>query len=174
MVPSSAHSGTARAARPTFRLARSQRVPRPLPEVFAFYANAENLEVLTPRFLRFRILSPTPIEMRAGARIDYQLTLFGVPLRWRTRITAWEPGVRFVDEQESGPYASWRHTHTFEADGDGTLIHDHVAYALPFGALGTLAHRLVIRRTLGRIFDFRHDAVARVFGGGSVVERPGS
>ncbi len=165
MVPSSTHSGTARSARPTFQLERSQHVPRPLPEVFDFYANAENLEVLTPRFLRFRILSPTPIEMKAGARIDYQLSLFGVPMRWRTRITVWEPGVRFVDEQESGPYASWRHTHTFEADGDGTLIHDHVAYALPFGALGALAHGLFVRRTLGRIFDFRREAVARVFDG---------
>jgi len=165
VVPSSTRSDTTRTARPTFHLERSQRVPRPLPEVFAFYANAENLEVLTPRFLRFRILSPTPIEMKAGARIDYQLSLFGVPMRWRTRITGWEPGIRFVDEQESGPYASWRHTHTFEADGDGTLIHDHVSYALPFGALGVLAHGLFVRRTLGRIFDFRREAVARVFDG---------
>jgi ligand-binding SRPBCC domain-containing protein len=156
-------SRAARDAHPTHHLTRTQRVPRPLIEVFAFYASAENLELLTPRFLRFRILSPTPIDMKAGARIDYQLSLFGVPLRWRTRITAWEPGARFVDEQESGPYALWRHTHTFEADGDGTLIHDHVEYALPFGFLGVLAHGVFVRRTLERIFDFRRDAVAGVF-----------
>lgn len=144
---------------------RSQRVPRPLDEVFAFYADAEKLELLTPRFLRFRILSPTPVAMGVGARIDYALSLFGVPLRWRTCITDWQPGVRFVDEQESGPYAYWRHTHAFTADGDGTLIHDQVEYALPFGPLGRLAHGLFVRRTLERIFDHRHDAVERAFAG---------
>lgn len=151
-----------------FHIHRSQRVPRPLDEVFAFYANAENLELLTPQFLRFRILSPTPIAMGAGVRIDYQLSLFGVPLRWRTRITAWEPGVRFVDEQESGPYALWRHTHSFARDpaapNEATLITDRVEYALSFGPLGVLAHALLVRRTLRRIFDYRRDAVERVFG----------
>ena len=87
------------------RLERSQRIPRRRDEVFAFFADASNLEAITPQFLHFRILSPLPIEMRPGARIDYALSLGGVPVRWRTRITEWEPGVRFVDEQESGPYA---------------------------------------------------------------------
>lgn len=146
-----------------YRLARTQRVPTPIEDVFAFYAAAENLDALTPPFLRFRILTPTPIDMAVGARIEYALSLFGVPFRWRTRITRWEPGVGFVDEQESGPYATWIHTHTFEADGDGTLIHDQVDYAMPFGPLGTLAHRLVVDRTLGRIFDYRREAAAQRF-----------
>jgi ligand-binding SRPBCC domain-containing protein len=145
------------------RLVRTQSIPRPREAVFQFFADASNLEGITPPFLRFRILTPAPVEMRAGARIDYALSLFGVPLRWRTRITAWEPGVRFVDEQESGPYAVWRHVHEFEPDGESTLVRDVVDYALPLGPLGSLAHALFVERTLGRIFDFRHEAIGRRF-----------
>ena len=99
---------------------------RPLPEVFAFFSDASNLDALTPPFLNFRILTPMPIELFAGAQLDYQLALFGVPVRWRTRITDWRPQERFVDEQESGPYAFWRHTHAFEARGASTLMRDVV------------------------------------------------
>jgi len=144
------------------RLFRTQLVGRPLPEVFTFFSDASNLEPLTPRFLHFRILTPMPIAMRAGARIDYQLSLFGVPVRWRTRITDWQPGKRFVDEQESGPYALWRHTHEFEARGTSTLVRDVVDYREPLGPVGTVAHVLFVRRTLDRIFDFRRDAISRL------------
>lgn len=138
------------------------RVERPLAEVFAFFADAANLEAITPAFLRFRILTPQPVELRVGARIEYALSLFGVPLRWRTRITDWTPGVRFVDEQESGPYAVWRHTHAFEADGDATIVRDVVEYVEPLGPLGRVAHALFVRRALERIFDFRRDAIGRL------------
>jgi ligand-binding SRPBCC domain-containing protein len=144
------------------QLARTQRIGRPLPEVFAFFADASNLEALTPPFLHFRILSPMPIEMRTGAQLDYQLSLFGVPVKWRTRITDWQPGRRFVDEQESGPYALWRHTHEFEAHDACTIVRDAVQYSVPLGALGTIAHALFVRRTLDRIFDFRRDAIGRL------------
>jgi len=144
------------------RLSRTQLVARPLPEVFAFFSDASNLEALTPSFLHFRILTPMPFELQAGARLDYQLSLFGVPLRWRTRITEWQPGRRFVDEQESGPYELWRHTHEFEARGSSTLMRDVVDYAEPFGAVGSVAHLLFVRRTLDRIFDFRRDAIHRL------------
>src|SRR5512144_552174 len=144
------------------RLERIEQIQRPLEAVFSFFADATNLEAITPRFLRFRILTPTPVVMRPGARIDYAMSLFGVPVRWRTRITEWEPGVRFVDEQEAGPYAFWRHTHEFVPRGDATLVRDVVEYALPLGPLGTLAHLLFVRRTLTRIFDFRRDATRRL------------
>ena len=144
------------------RLERAQRVARPRDEVFAFFADAANLEAITPPFLRFRILTPVPIAMRPGARIEYALSLFGVPLRWRTHITVWEPGVRFVDEQESGPYAVWRHTHAFEAEDGATVVRDVVEYALPFGPLGRLVRALFVARTLGRIFDYRRDAIRRL------------
>lgn len=145
-----------------YRLSRTQLVSRPLDEVFAFFSDASNLQVLTPAFLGFQFLTPLPIEMRTGARIDYALSLFGFPIRWRTRITEWQPGVRFVDEQESGPYAFWRHTHTFEAVGTSTLIEDSVEYLEPFGPFGRLAHVVFVARTLDRIFDFREAAIERL------------
>jgi ligand-binding SRPBCC domain-containing protein len=147
------------------RLTRTQLVQRPLEEVFAFFSDAANLDALTPPFLHFRILTPMPIELSTGSQLDYQLSLFGVPLRWRTRITDWRPFERFVDEQESGPYALWRHTHEFEARGTSTLVRDVVDYSEPLGPLGALAHTLFVRRTVERIFDFRRDAMVRLLGG---------
>ena len=141
------------------RLEREQVLPGMPEEVFPFFADARNLEALTPPFLGFRILTPLPIEMREGTLIDYSLSLFGAPMRWKTRIAVWEPGVRFVDEQLSGPYALWRHTHSFERRGAGTLMRDVVEYREPLGPLGTLAHRLFVARTVERIFDYRREAV---------------
>lgn len=157
-----------------YRLERTQQIQRPLDAVFSFFADATNLEAITPRFLRFRILSPTPVEMRAGARIDYAMSLFGMPVRWRTRITEWEPGVRFVDEQEAGPYAVWRHTHEFEPQGEATLVRDVVDYAVPLGPLGAVAQLLFVRRTLGRIFDFRRDVTGRLLDDGSSAPPAGA
>ncbi|NQW04989.1 MAG: SRPBCC family protein [Acidobacteria bacterium] len=145
-------------------LSRSQVVARPLDQVFAFFSDAANLQALTPSFLNFRILTPMPIEMRTGAVIDYQLSLFGIPQRWRTRITDWQPGVQFVDEQESGPYTLWRHTHRFEPQGESTIIHDTVEYQEPLGPLGQVAHVLFVKRTLDRVFDFRRNATDRLLG----------
>ena len=142
----------------THVLERTQEIDRPLADVFSFFADAGNLEALTPAFLKFRILTPTPIQMRPGALIEYQLSLFGIPLKWRTRIEEWVPGVRFVDVQESGPYALWRHTHTFESRGETTIMRDRVEYREPLGPLGRIAHALFVRRTLDAIFDFRHQA----------------
>ncbi len=147
------------------RLERMQHVERPLDAVFAFFADAANLEALTPPFLRLRILTPMPVEMRPGARIDYAMSLFGVPMRWRTRITEWEPGVGFVDEQEAGPYAVWRHTHGFEAQGRATVVRDVVEYSLPLGPLGSVVHGLFVERALRRIFDFRREAIRRLLEG---------
>jgi ligand-binding SRPBCC domain-containing protein len=158
------------------RLERTQLLERPVEDVFAFYSDAANLEAITPPFLRFRILTPTPIAMRAGTRIEYALSLHGVPIRWRTLITRWEPNACFVDEQESGPYAFWRHTHVFEPQGTSTLMRDVVEYREPFGPLGRIAHGLFVRRMLDRIFDFRRDATGRLLArtGGALVAAGGT
>jgi ligand-binding SRPBCC domain-containing protein len=145
-------------------LAREQLVHRPRPEVFAFFADAANLERLTPAQLRFSILTPLPIAMRPGAVIDYRLSLLGVPFRWRTVIEAFEPESRFVDVQAAGPYASWRHLHEFVEVPGGTLVRDRVHYDLPLGALGDLTHALFVRRQLERIFDYRRRAIQQIFG----------
>jgi len=143
-------------------LERSQRVEVPIDRAFAFYGDDRNLEPLTPPWLHFEVTTPRPLTMQAGTLLEYRLRLHGVPVRWRTQIETWEPPRRFVDFQEKGPYSLWEHTHLFEPDGDGTtVIHDRVRYAIPFGPLGTLAHRLFVRRDLERIFHYRRDAVAQ-------------
>jgi ligand-binding SRPBCC domain-containing protein len=143
-------------------LERCQRVEVPIDEAFAFYGDARNLERITPPWLGFEVTPPGPIEMGTGTLIEYRLRLHRVPVRWRTRIEAWEPPHRFVDAQIKGPYSLWEHTHTFEPDGPGaTIIEDRVRYSIPFGPLGNLADRLLVRRDLRQIFDYRRDAVAR-------------
>ena len=142
-------------------LVREQRLPRPPSEVFPFFADAGNLEAITPPWLSFSITTPRPIAMRQGALIEYRLRLHGIPIRWLTVIADWEPGVRFVDTQIRGPYALWHHTHEFERDGEGTLMRDTVRYALPYGPFGRLAHRLFVAGDLERIFDYRAGALRR-------------
>lgn len=136
-------------------------IARPRLEVFDFFSRAENLGRITPPELAFRILTPLPVEMREGARIDYRIGLFGVPMTWKTLITAWEPPHRFADLQMQGPYAYWHHTHTFEETATGTLMRDHVEYRLPLAPLGNVALPL-IRLQLARIFAYREGAIRRM------------
>lgn len=138
-------------------------LPQKVDAVFAFFANAENLERITPPELQFRILTPTPIVMKAGKLIDYRLRLFGIPFGWRTRIVEWQPGERFVDEQLRGPYASWRHVHTFAECESGTRMTDRVEYRLPLLPAGAVALPLV-RRQLDRIFRYRASAMRQLLG----------
>jgi ligand-binding SRPBCC domain-containing protein len=141
-------------------LHREQRLPGTPEEVFPFFADAANLEAITPPWLGFHVVAPRPIAMRAGALIEYRLRLHGLPIAWLTRIEEWMPCERFVDQQLSGPYRLWHHTHTFRPlPGGDTLMTDAVRYALPLGPLGSLAHRALVRRDLERIFDFRARAV---------------
>ena len=144
-------------------LERIQTVRRSLGEVFDFYANPENLARITPRWLGFRMLTPSS-EMRAGLRIEYRIHPLGVPQRWVSEITVWDPPHRFVDEQRRGPYRRWHHLHEFCAKAGGTEIRDRVTYELPFGPLGTLAHALVVRRQLSSILAYRERAVRELFG----------
>ncbi len=135
-------------------------LPKPPDEIFKFFANAQNLQAITPEWLNFRILTPEPIVMRPGAIIEYRLRLRGIPLRWKTEITAWEPPLRFVDEQRQGPYRLWVHEHRFEPRDGGTLASDHVNYAPPGG---WLIDRLFVRRDVEKIFDFRRQKLIEMF-----------
>ena len=152
----------------TFEFRSSVLLPRPRGEVFPFFADARNLERLTPPWLRFAMLTPAPVEMKQGALIDYRLRLRGVPVRWRSEITAWEPPLRFVDEQRQGPYRLWIHEHRFEEAEGGTLAHDAVRYAVPGG---WLVDRLLVRRDLERIFEYRCAELRDLFGNARAGKR---
>jgi ligand-binding SRPBCC domain-containing protein len=137
------------------------QLARPIEEVFAFFADAQNLQTLTPPWLRFEILTRGSIKMARGTRIDYRLRLHGFPLRWTSEITAWEPPRRFVDEQVRGPYRVWIHQHTFEERDGGTVVRDDVRYAVPGGAL---IDRLFVRPDLRKVFEYRHSRLREIFG----------
>ena len=136
-------------------------VPADLERAFAFFSNASNLERMTPSWLNFQITTPAPVVMTEGTLIDYRITLYGVPIPWRTRIDVWEPGVRFVDRQIAGPYLWWRHEHLFERADGGTRVIDRVDY-VPRAA--TLSMWMV-RRDVGRIFAFRQRVLAQLLAG---------
>ena len=145
-------------------LTRTLTLGLPRERVFEFFADAGNLERITPPELNFHIVTQQPIELRRGTLIDYKLRLRGLPITWRTEISVWDPPNEFVDRQLSGPYRQWIHRHTFtELSADETLIEDEVRYRLPLEPLGDLAH-FIVRRELEYIFDFRQRAVAAILG----------
>jgi hypothetical protein len=143
-----------------FSLETELWLPRPLDEVFGFFAEARNLESLTPAWVGFEVLTPGPIAMGAGTLIDYRIRVHGIPIRWRTEIAEWQPPHRFVDRQLRGPYTLWHHTHTFEERDGGTLCGDRVRYR-PRG--GALMNWLFVRRDVERIFRFREQRMKELF-----------
>jgi ligand-binding SRPBCC domain-containing protein len=145
-----------------FLLEAEEWVPQPLDAVFSFFADAHNLEILTPPFLKFQVDETEKIQMRPGIFINYKLRLRGVPLRWRSEITVWDPPYRFVDEQRRGPYRYWIHEHRFEAKDGGTSVKDRVRYSV-FG--GRVVERLFVRRDLKMIFEYRKQQMQQLFNG---------
>ena len=141
---------------------RTQLVlPRKRDEIFRFFADAGNLEVLTPPSLRLCVLTPPPIKMHHGTLIDYKFRVHGLPLKWRSEITVWEPPKCFVDEQRRGPYRTWIHEHRFEESDKGTLCTDFVRYSV-FG--GSVVNWLFVRRDVEQIFAFRTGRLRQLFG----------
>lgn len=143
-----------------FTLRREIVLPACRAEVFSFFSDAHNLDRITPEFLRFRVLTPQPVAMGLGTRIQYALRLHGFPLRWESAITAWEPPIRFVDLQIRGPYRWWHHEHRFEDLDDSTRVFDEVEYACHGGRL---VHSLFVKRDLGRIFAYRQQSLTKLF-----------
>ena len=140
-------------------LERSQLVSASPETAFAFFADPRNLAAITPPWLRFRILE-APEQLQRGSLLRYRLRIFGIPIRWRTEITEWDPPRGFVDTQLRGPYRVWVHEHRLEPHERGTLVNDRVRYAVPLGRLGRIAERVFVRRWLGAIFDFRAERMA--------------
>jgi len=150
-----------------FILETQQSISKPKEEVFEFFSNAENLEFLTPDFLNFNILTKLPIKMNAGTEIEYKLKLYGIPIKWKSLITSWQPFDSFVDEQIKGPYAKWVHTHIFESIGTTCLIKDRVNYKV----LGdSLTNKLFVSSNLKTIFQYRTKRLMEHFGERSIEE----
>jgi ligand-binding SRPBCC domain-containing protein len=151
----------AKPSRPVAHVAHLRRetiVPLGLDETFRFFSDAGNLERLTPPWLNFRIVTEQPIAMGEGTLIDYRIVIYGVPIPWRTRIDIWEPGVRFVDRQLSGPYLWWHHEHRFESVDGGTRVIDEVEYVPRMRWVSSA----LVRRDVERIFAYRQDILPRL------------
>jgi ligand-binding SRPBCC domain-containing protein len=145
-------------------LERTQTIKRPIEEVFGFFADAGNLERITPPELNFKILTPQPIDIGKGTLIDYKLKLRGLPIIWKTEITQWNPPFDFVDSALKSPYKQWIHLHTFETGKAGeTIMKDLVRYRLPFEPVGDIAH-FYVKRELNYIFDYRFKVIEEFFG----------
>ena len=147
-------------------LTTAMSLPVARDQVFSFFAEAANLQRITPPELGFTIVTPQPIHLRAGACIEYQLHLFGIPFSWQTEIERWDPPEVFVDVQRRGPYKHWVHTHRFREAQGATTIEDEVQYALPYAPVGELAYPLV-RLQLHRIFRYRQRAIQAYFCAGT-------
>ena len=143
-----------------FQVHQEQLLSYPIEQVFRFFASPENLNLLTPPWANFSILSPQPIEMVVGTIIEYRIRLRGVPVNWRSEITEWQPPFAFCDVQRRGPYRFWVHRHTFEEKPGGTLVTDHVDYGVLGGAL---VNRLFVAGELRRIFTYRKTRLHELF-----------
>jgi ligand-binding SRPBCC domain-containing protein len=140
-----------------YQLERTTQIDAALPDVFRLFSRPENLNALTPPWMKMEILTPSPIPMQVGTAIDYTVRMRGFPLRWTALIAEYDPPYRFVDLQLRGPYSFWHHLHLFEPAENGTRIIDLVRYALPWGPLGRIAHALIVHKDLERIFDYRQN-----------------
>ena len=143
-----------------YRLRAEMIVQLPRTEVFDFFADAMELERITPPWLNFSVLTQMPVEMREGLLLDYKLHIHRIPIYWQTEISVWERPYRFVDQQLKGPYKRWYHEHTFEETDHGTLVRDDVHY-IPRG--GRLLHKFMVRPDLEKIFTFRQDRLKEIF-----------
>ena len=150
-----------------YELRRQVFIPAPVEDVFSFFSKVENLNLLTPSWLYFNILTPLPIKMEKNVLIDYSIKLLGFRLIWKTEIMVWQPPHRFVDSQLEGPYRVWEHLHMFEEKGGGTQMEDVIRYAVPGFVLSPLIHFLFVRPRLEKIFSFREKSILEYFGKGS-------
>ncbi len=147
-----------------YRFNTEQFIPRSIEEVFDFFSRAENLEVITPPWLKFRIITALPIDMQEGTLIDYRLQLFGLPFNWKTRITEWQPPFLFVDRQLSGPYSLWEHEHRFEKKDGGTLMFDTVDYNFQAGIARALINHWFVSKRIHQIFAYRRYKIEELLG----------
>lgn len=151
-----------------YKLVKSQFIDTPINEVFSFFEKPENLQEITPPYLNFKIITPSPIKMEEGQVISYKIKLRGIPLTWKSLISLYDPPNSFIDEQIRGPYAIWHHTHTFKEEDGGTMIEDEVKYAIPFSIIGRICNHLFIKNDLNKIFQYRKEKISLIFNNNNI------
>jgi ligand-binding SRPBCC domain-containing protein len=144
-------------------LTKTTVINKTLSEVFEFFSNAENLNKITPPDMQFKILTPLPIIIKKGTLIDYKIKVNGIPFKWQTEISEWEPNKRFVDKQLKGPYRVWIHEHTFEEKDGKTIMNDHVQFLSPGWFLEPIINKLFIEKKVKGIFAYREKILTNLF-----------
>lgn len=155
-----------------YTLYRKQELPISLDEAWEFFSSPLNLKKMTPPEMDFEITSDYKNEkMFAGMIIEYIVRpVLALPMRWVTEITHVKEKEYFVDEQRFGPYALWHHKHTFRVENDKLIMEDLVNYALPFGLLGRIAHRLFVKKRVEEIFNYRTIALNKMIKEGMLAQ----
>ncbi|MBS1772992.1 MAG: SRPBCC family protein [Bacteroidetes bacterium] len=147
-----------------YTIERKQLIKSDLKTVWEFFSSPQNLAKITPDYMQFKVTSSPEERIYSGQIITYKVSpILRIPLFWMTEISDVKEPLQFIDEQKEGPYKLWRHKHIFEQTDEGTLMTDKVVYELPLGPLGTLAHRLFVKKQLNGIFDFRQQIISRIF-----------
>lgn len=146
-----------------FKFEQIQVFNKKVNEVFPFFENPENLEIITPSELRFNIISPKPLVMKEGAEFRYTIKLGLLKFPWRTLITKYDPNKIFIDEQKFGPYKKWKHTHLFEDIDGKTKMTDIIEYDLFLYPLKNLINNLYVSKNIKKIFDFRKNYLREKF-----------
>ena len=148
-----------------YQLFREQKVNRSIEEIWEFISSPKNLKQITPKHMGFNIVSGNlPEKMYPGMIIAYAVSpLFGIKTTWVSEITHVREKEFFVDEQRIGPYTLWHHQHILEPAESGVVMKDIVTYKPPFGFLGKIANRFIIKRKLDAIFDYRKNMIEKLF-----------
>lgn len=150
-------------ALPIRKLNRTVFIPAPIEQVFDFFSLADNLNLITPPWLKFQIKTPGPIRMELNTSIDFALKINGIPIKWRSEITEWHPPGSFTDKQVKGPYAIWEHKHNFFAKDNGTIMEDIITYSVPGFIFEPVVYTLFVGWRLKKIFAFREAKILEVF-----------
>ncbi len=148
-----------------FIFERTQLMPIPLEQAWAFFSNPVNLAKITPASLDFNIVSKVPEHIYNDLKIEYTVKpLLGIPMTWISLIKDVDSPYQFVDEQLKGPYAYWHHVHIFSKVEGGTMARDIVTYSVPFGIFSTFIQASIVAPKLNEIFEFRRQTIEKLFG----------
>jgi len=149
-----------------YQIKRIQNIPIELKKAWDFFSQPDNLKLITPDYLNFKILSKSDAgEMYPGMIITYTLSpLFHISINWATEISQVKEYKYFIDNQIKGPYKIWHHEHHFKETEQGVEMRDILYYEIPYGFVGRLLHKLIIEKKVNEIFNYREQKIKELFG----------